>query len=196
MADYTAIKYNVPFGKAGNLKLLSTFTSDGSDDTATFASGIDSTYKEYLFIFNSIHGETDNKDLTVGFRDGSTAYDATKTTTFFRAIHNEGDTDAEMGYDTGGDLAESTDFQPVLRSIGTDNDHCGSGYMHLFNPSSTTFVKHFLVASNVVGSASNDYCRLQHFAGYCNVTAAIDGVQFKMSSGEIQAGTIQMFGVL
>jgi hypothetical protein len=194
MADYTAIKYNVPYSKAGSLKLITTFTSDGSDDDATFSSGIDSTYKEYLFIFNNIHPETDNVDFTVGFRDGSTAYDATKTTTHFYAYHNEGDTVAALGYSTGADLAQSTGFQQLAQDQGNGNDECCSGYLHLFDPSNTTFVKHFV--ANVSGYHKDDYMQNYYTAGYCNVTAAIDGVQFKYSSDEIQGGTIQMFGVL
>jgi len=194
MADYTAIKYNVPFSKAGSLKLITTFTSDGSDDNATFASGIDSTYKEYLFIFNSIHPETNGVYFQVNFRDGSTNYDATKTTTYFRAYHDEGDTATSLEYTTGGDLAQATGNQRISDDLGNGNDECCSGYLHLFNPSSTTFVKHFIARSNTYHSS--DYSVDVYTAGYCNVTAAIDGVQFAMSSGEIQGGTIQMFGVL
>ena len=193
MADYTAIKYNVPFSKAGSVKLLSTFTSDGSDDTATFASGIDSTYKEYLFIFNNIHGETDNKDLTVGFRDGSTAYDATKTTTFFRSVHRENGTLGSIGYITGSDLAQSTAVQPLNVTLDADNDSCLVGQLHLFDPSNTTFVKHFMARTQeVLYEATSQEV---YVAGYCNVTAAIDGVQFSMSSGNIDAGTFKMYGV-
>ena len=194
MADYTAIKYNVPFSKAGSLKLITTFTSDGSDATATFASGVDSTYKEYLFIFNSIHPETNGVYFQVNFRDGSTDYDATKTTTYFRAYHDEADTATSLEYTTGGDLAQATGNQRISDDLGNGNDECCSGYLHLLNPSSTTFVKHFIARSNTYHSS--DYSVDVYTAGYCNVTAAIDGVQFAMSSGEIQGGTIQMFGVL
>ena len=178
----------------GAMTFISKFTSDGSDTTATFASGIDSTYKEYLFILNNIHPETDNQELTVGFRDGSTAYDAIKTTTYFRAYHDEAGTATSLEYTSGGDLAQGTGNQRISDDLGNGNDECCSGYLHLFNPSSTTFVKHFIARSNTYHSS--DYSVDVYTAGYCNVTAAIDGVQFAMSSGEIQGGTIQMFGVL
>jgi hypothetical protein len=176
------------------LVLLSTFTSDGSDATATFASGIDSTYKEYLFVFNNIHPQTDEKDLQVGFRDGGSDYDAVKTTTYFEAIHDEADSSTNLGYQTSLDTAQSTGFQTILRFIGNDNDQSASGIMRLYNPSSTTFVKHFVaMGSSVTGG---DYINNHYVAGYCNTTTAIDGVQFKFDSGEIQGGTIDLFGVV
>jgi hypothetical protein len=193
MADYTAIKYNVPYSKAGSLKLITTFTSDGSDATATFSSGIDSTYKEYLFIFNNIHPETDAEAFTVNFRDGSTAYDATKTSTWFQTYHGENGASGSMGYEASYDLAQSTSAQQLIYQLGNGNDECCSGYLHLFNPSSTTYVKHFF--GRCSSYYYNDAMHTGDYAGYCNVTAAIDGVQFAMSSGEIQGGTIQMFGV-
>ena len=177
----------------GAMTFISKFTSDGSDATATFASGIDSTYKEYLFIFNDIHPETDNQELTVGFRDGSTAYDATKTTTVFRAYANEADTDTALAYVTANDLAQATGFQKTGSPCGADADQCVSGYMRLFDPSSTTFVKHFMMCQNL--SDPSDYSINDFVAGYCNVTAAIDGVQFKFASGEIQGGTISLYGI-
>ena len=191
MSVYNAIKYD-PIN-AGSLTLISTFTSDGSDATATFASGIDSTYKEYLFIINNIHPETDAQKLTVGFRDGSTAYDATKTTTYFGSYHYEGGTDAALGYSASNDIAQGTGFVLLTSSVGNDNDQCCSGYLRLFNPSSTTFVKHFI--SNISDASHDDANDSTFAAGYCNVTAAIDGVQFKFASGEIQGGTIGLFGV-
>ena len=176
----------------GAMTFISKFTSDGSDATATFASGIDSTYKEYLFIYNNIHPETDNTSFQVGFRDGSTAYDATKTTTFFMVQHTEADA-TQIEYETAHDLAQGTGFLELARSVGSDNDQAVSGYLHLFNPSSTTFVKHFIARGNSIfpGDKSED----AYVAGYCNVTAAIDGVQFKMSADEIQGGTISLYGI-
>ena len=156
----------------GALNLISTQTASSSA-TLDFTSGIDSTYKEYVFKFINIHPATDEAHFTVGFRDGGTAYDATKT--------------------TSRDLAQSTDFQPILFVVGTDNDSCGSGYLHLFDPSSTTFVKHFIAGGSSYNAGSYEYTT--YVAGYNNVTAAIDGVQFKMSSGNIDSGVIKLYGV-
>ena len=175
------------------LVLISTFTSDGSDDTATFASGIDSTYKEYMFVFNNIHPETDAKRL--GFQcstDGGSSYGVTTTTTHFIGYHREDDSSSELSYKSANDLAQSTDFIQ-FEKCGNDNDQCLSGILKLYNPSSTTYVKHFTsTASNYFASNGNNQMDV---AGYFNTTSAIDAIDFKMSSGNIDAGTIQMFGV-
>jgi hypothetical protein len=182
-----------PSGLSGGaMTLLSTETASSSD-TISFTSGIDDTYKEYIIKFINIHPATDGEDLQVNFRDGSSAYDATKTTTTFRAYHDEADSDTALGYDTGSDLAQSTGIQKLINSVGADNDQCVSGILKLFDPSSTTFVKHFIVETQAL--QSNDTSKIQFTAGYCNTTTAIDGVQFSMSSGAIASGTFKLYGV-
>ena len=176
----------------GGLILLATETASSSD-LVTFDSGIDSTYKEYIFTWVDAHPATDQADLQVNFRDGSTAYDATKTTTNVQAFHDEADTATGLAYDTGRDLAQATGIQILSRMIGNGNDEAGCGYLHLFNPSSTTFVKHFLSDNNSYNEG--DYSVRRLMAGYCNTTSAIDGVQFSFSSGNIDAGTFKMYGV-
>ena len=181
----------------GSMTFIKKLTASSSS-TLSFVDGassvvLDNTYKEYLFTFNNMHPQTDNVHFTVGFRDGGTNYDATKTTTMFRAFHSEADDAAALGYDTGHDLAQSTDFQRLAYGVGNGNDESTSGYLHLFNPSNTTFVKHFIANSNMLFEA--DYTINQFTAGYCNVTAAIDAVQFKMSSGNIDAGDICLYGI-
>ena len=192
MSVYNAIKYD-PIER-GSLTLISTFTSDGSDATATFASGIDSTYKEYLFIINHIHSENDSGDFSVNFRDGSTDYDASKTTTSFDAFNQEAGGDQGVRYDgDGADLANGTGFQDLNYDQGNDNDASVNGYLRLYDPSDTTFVTHF--QSSGSWQYQNTYAIQAHVAGYCNTASAIDGVQFKFVSGEIQGGTIGLFGV-
>jgi hypothetical protein len=169
-----------------------------SDSTLNFVNGssdvvLDSTYKEYLFLFKDIHPADDNVKFQVGFRDGSTAYDATKTSSVFQSLHNEGDSEAVVQYEGGLDLAQSTGAQALTTGIGNDNDQCGTGHLHLFNPSSTTFVKHYIARCNVY--TNSDYSAEHYTAGYCNVTAAIDAVQFSMTSGNIDAGTITLYGI-
>tara|TARA_B100001059_G_scaffold21508_1_gene17303 strand:+ start:620 stop:1210 length:591 start_codon:yes stop_codon:yes gene_type:complete len=195
MANYNAIRYNHDFaGNAGNLTLLSTFTSDGSDATASFTSGIDSTYEEYLFVFNNIHCETNDKVFQFNVSvDGGSNYNVAKTTSFFEAYHNEGDSATALTYNTGTDLAQGTGFQTLLNGLGNGNDESVSGILKLFNPSSTTFVKHFI--ATLQGYNHGDYSLNEFVAGYANTTSAINAVQFKMNSGEIQGGTIQLFGV-
>ncbi len=176
----------------GGLNLISTQTASSSA-TIDFTSGIDSTYKEYIFKFYDIHPATDNVNFTVNFRDGGSSYDAIKTTTMFDAYHNEGDTNATLSYEAGNDLAQGTGAAQLLYGIGNDNDQSCSGTLHLYDPSSTIFVKHFM--SRINQYYKDDFSIDAFVAGYCNVTVAIDGVQFAMSSGNIDAGTIKMYGV-
>jgi len=188
-------------GDTGAVVLIKTITAS-ADATISFVNGassvvLDSTYPIYKFEFINMHPSADDAMFTVGFRDGSTAYDATKTTTAFECFAKEtaGGGSTSLGYSSGSDLAQSTDFQSIntANGIGNGNDECLSGELFLFSPSSTTFVKHFMAT-----------CQYQHFenyssndrvGGYCNVTAAIDAVQFKMHSGNIDAGTIKLYGI-
>ena len=185
-------------GAAKSLTHIKTLTASSSS-TLSFVNGsddvvLDSTYPIYLFKFINIHPATNDTGFTVGFRDGSTNYDATKTTTFFRSRHEEDDSAASLSYETSYDLAQSTDFQSLsANTLGTDNDQSFSGELFLFNPSSTTFVKHFIARGNVY-HASNIQ-QDNYVAGYCNVTVAIDAVQFKQTSGNIDAGTIKLYGL-
>ena len=180
----------------GSLNLISTQTASSSS-TISFASGIDSTYKEYIVKFFDVHPATDNNTSTnyfeVNFRDGSTDYDATKTTTIFRAYHFEDASTQALSYETDHDLAQSTGFQRIAQGMGNDNDQCVAGILHLFDPSSTTFVKHFICETNNIHADDASY--QWNVAGYCNTTTAIDGIQFKMTTGNIDSGTFKLYGV-
>ena len=185
---------------AGAMTLIKTLTAS-SDSTISFVDGssdvvLDSTYPIYLFKFINIHPATDGARFSVNFRDGSTAYDATKTTTMFSTYHQENDGESSgdrFAYQSGGDLAQSTGVQRLTSSIGNASDETYSGELFLFDPSSTTFVKHFISR----GSSVHDAPAIQdhYVAGYCNVTAAIDGVQFSMNSGNIDSGVIKLYGI-
>ena len=160
---------------------------DGTSDVT-----LDNSYPIYLFKYINCHPATNNAEFTVGFRDGSTNYDATKTTTVIEAYHSEDDSGAALSYQTSDDIAQGTGFQTISKNIGNDNDSSCSGELWLFSPSSTTYVKHFFGRSNKMEvSVTGDFL----VSGYCNVTAAIDAVQFKMSSGNIDAGTIKLYGI-
>lgn len=179
----------------GSMTLLQTQTASSSA-TIDFTSNIDSTYDVYCFKFINIHPATDNVKFQVGFRDGGSNYDAVKTTTAFRAQHNEGDTQAVLLYDTSNDLAQSTAFQTLEgggNALSNDNDHGLSGELYLYNPSSTTFVKHFMARTSATNP--NDYALDGFVAGYLNTTVAIDGVQFKVASGNIDSGVIKLYGI-
>ena len=177
-----------------SLILISSQTASSSAAIA-FTSGITSTYKEYIFKFYNIHPETDNVHFQFQANvDGGSGYDETITSTAFEAYHNETNTTADVTYQSNRDQAQGTAYQDLLPFIGNDNDQCADGELHLFNPSSTTNIKNFFHRGVVYGES--DFAQDDYIAGYFNVTAAITQIQFKMSSGNIDAGIIQMYGVL
>ena len=175
----------------GAMAFISKSTASSSS-TISFTSGIDSTYKEYLFIFNNIHPGTDAVKFKFNLSiDSGSNYNVTKTATNFYAGHTEADATG-FGYDSG--LAQSTaDAFITVGDIGSAADESTSGYLHLFNPSSTTFVKHFISAATIYGS--NPQSQITYGAGYGNITSAIDAIQFKMSSGNIDSGDICLYGI-
>ena len=191
MASITSL----PSGVSGSsLVLLSTQTASSSA-TIDFTSDIDSTYKEYQFHFTSIHPATDAADFSFQADTGTnTSYNQTITSTFFRAILSEADDTPNLAYVDGNDLAQSTSFQVLANGTGNDNDQCLSGILHLFDPSSTTFVKHFICTANELIASDQSYNLF--CAGYFNTTTALTRVRFKFSSGNIDAGTIKMYGVV
>ena len=177
----------------GAMTLISTQTASSSS-TISFTSGIDDTYDSYVFKFYDIHPATD----TVNFKfQGSTntgsSYGVTATTTFFAAYHDEADSQSALAYQTGLDIAQGTGFIDLGGDTGNDNDECLAGTLQLFNPSSTTFVKHFISRLNV--SNHNPMSVDAYVAGYFNTTSAIDAIQFKFDSGNIDSGVIKLYGV-
>ena len=177
----------------GGMKLISSQTASSSA-SISFTTGIDSTYKEYQFYFINIHSQND--DVAFQFNlstDGGSNYNVTKTTTLFYYNHDEADTGTALSYDTSVDLAQSTSDQIIIGVLGNDNDQNVSGALTLFNPASTTYVKHFL--SNVNNSSYNNYTVGTFMAGYANTTSAVNAIRFKMGSGNIDDGTILMFGI-
>jgi len=177
----------------GGFNLISTQTASSSS-TIDFTSGIDSTYKEYQFHFTNIHPATDATALVFQSDTGTnTNYNQTITSTMFQAYHNEGDSDTTLSYRTDSDQAQGTAFQEICLDIGNDNDQCCNGILHIFEPSSTTFVKHFMSRFARIGGA--DYAGDQFYAGYFNTTTALTRFRFKMASGNIDSGTIKMYGV-
>ena len=179
----------------GNLVLISTQTASSSA-SISFTSGIDSTYKEYIFKFIDIHLQNDEQDFTFNLSvDGGSNYNVAKTSTFFRAFHLEDDSSQNLFYTIGGDLAQGTGVQNLTHSgIGNGNDESFAGTLQLFDPSSTTFVKHYMSNCNTYQGSNASYNT--YAAGYGNTTSAVNAIQFKMSSGNIDAGTIKMYGVL
>ena len=183
----------LPSSFGDGITLISSQTASASA-SISFTSGITSTYKAYKFVFSNIHPQTDDVGLEFNLStDGGSNYNVTKTTTFFRAEHNEDDLNTVFAYATARDLAQSTAFQKIDGDYGNDNDQSLSGTFILFNPSSTTYVKHFI--SNTQSSRHIDVSCNAYVAGYGNTTSAVNAIQFKMSSGNIDAGTIYMYGI-
>ena len=180
--------------------LIKTLTASSSA-TLSFVNGssdvvLDDTYPVYKFLCINCHPSQqggDGDEFSVGFRDGSTAYDASKTSTFFSSVHGEDGSGGAVAYRDSHDQANATGFQTLAVDMDADNDTQVSGELTLFNPSSTTFVKHFIWRGNHVHSSAG--IQDTYVAGYCNVTAAIDAVQFKMSAGDIDAGVIKLYGI-
>ena len=177
----------------GGFNLISTQTASSSS-TISFDSNIDSTYKEYIFKFINIHPETDEKEFQINFSaDGGSNYNVTKTTSLFSAFHSEADDNTGVTYAGSLDTAQGTGHQVITWQVGNDNDHPINGELFLFDPSSTTFVKHF--NSRASATTYHNYERDAFMAGYFNTTSAINAIQFKMSSGNIDSGTIEMYGI-
>ena len=191
-----SVKDATAFGSISSLGELTFISKQTASSSATidFTSGIDSTYKEYIFYFNNIHPATDNTALSFqGNASGGSGYNETITSTFFQANHSEDGSGGSLGYRTSEDQAQGTAFQQLGYGVGNGNDECASGYLHLFNPSSTTFVKHFISRVQVYHKSDISYD--MYSAGYFNTTSAIDEIQFKMSSGNMDSGDIILFGL-
>jgi len=188
--NITALPSAVPTGKP---VLLSTATASASS-SIEFTSGIDSTYDIYKFEFINIHPETNNVKFTFQSDTGTnTNYNQTITSTDFISQHNETGTTTELGYAIANDQAQGTAFQPIGQLIGNDNDECAAGTLQVFQPSSTTYVKHFIANTNVY--RHDNYSREHFTAGYFNTTSALTRFRFKMSSGNLDSGKIKMYGI-
>ena len=174
-------------------KKLATLTASSSS-TLSFTSDIDSTYNIYKFRYVSMHPSDNNSSFQFQCStDGGSNYNTTVTSSYFQAFHFENDSAAGLEYAAAKDLAQSTSFQNLFTGQGNDNDQTGTGELFLFDPSSTTFVKHFL--SNNNSSDASDITINQIPAGYFNTTSAINAIQFKFSAGTIDSGTIEMYGI-
>ena len=192
VADITSF----PNASGGTLVLLSTQTASNSANIS-FTSGIDSTYDEYIFKFIDIHPATDAVIFEFNMStDSGSNYNVTKTTTAFLADVSQSGTFAGLNYQTASDLAQSTSDQRITTLIGNASSESGVGYMSLFNPASTTYVKHFISTSQFYyPDASVDFTQNMFVAGYGNTTSAINAVRFQMSSGNIDDGIIKLYGV-
>jgi hypothetical protein len=183
--------YNVAIA-TGNMVLISSQTASNSA-SISFTTGIDSTYKEYQFYFINIKPATSGTNFTFnGSTDSGSNYNVTKTSSAFRAYHNEGDSYTGLNY-SGAGLSQSTSFQVICDGMEALSDSNGGGYLSIFNPSSTTYVKNYMSSFNIIEPTPE--CNIMHVGGYMNTTSAINAIQFKFSSGNISDGTILMYGI-
>ena len=190
IANVTA--YNAAIA-TGNMVLISSQTASNSA-SISFTTGISSTYKEYQFYFIDIHPRTNIVEFQFNLStDGGSNYNVTKTTTYFQTFNNEAGNNSGIAYVTAYDLAQSTSYQVLTTDNSSDADHACQGYLSLFNPASTTYVKHFM--SNFNETNESDYNKNVYVAGYGNTTSAVNAVNFQMSSGNFD-GTILMYGIV
>jgi hypothetical protein len=189
LSSITALPSAIPTGK---LKLISSQTASNSA-SISFTTGLNSTYKVYKFVFANIHPRTDDVSFSFNLStDSGSNYNVTKTTTAFYASHNEADTSTSLTYWGSGDLAQSTSYQIFTGGTGNGSDESVSGSMLLFNPSSTTYVKHFI--SNINDYVSDNQSINFYHAGYANTTSAINAINFKFASGNMD-GTIYLYAI-
>ena len=182
---------------SGAMTHIKTLTASSSS-TLSFVHGssdvvLDSTYPIYLFKYINVHPATNDAHFGFNMTTDGTNFNVTKTGSNFRAYHNEGGTSTAVGYHGDNDIAQGTGDHDISYSLGSDNDQACSGELYLFNPSSTTFVKHYISRSSI--AHEGDYAIDYHVAGYGNTTSAVTGCRFKMSSGNIDAGTIKLYGI-
>jgi hypothetical protein len=189
LSSITTLPASIPTGK---LKLISSQTASNSA-SISFTSGLNSTYKAYNFVFSNIHPRTDNVEFQFNLStDSGSNYNVTKTTTHFQAQVKEDGSDGSLGYLSTQDLAQSTGYQNLRDQLGNGADESLSGSLQLFNPASTTYVKHFIARVN--SYITFDYTNDDYIAGYGNTTSAINAVRFQMSSGNFD-GTIYLYAI-
>ena len=197
-----AVRSVTAFGSlnTGSMVFIKKLTASSSSNLS-FINGssdvvFDSTYKEYVFTFKDIHPSDNATRLKFNASDdtSSHSYDVVKTTTMFNAYHNEGGSASALAYETGTDEAQSTASIFLGNDTKNDDDACMTGFLKIFNPSSTTFVKHFI--SRCATYANGDYAVDTYKGGDFNTTSALTAIQFTMSSGNIDAGDICLYGIL
>ena len=186
LGSYTFIK-KVTASSSGTVSFV-----DGSSDVV-----LDNTYKEYLFTFKDIHPSATGSGVNFSFNgstDSGSNYNATKTTTLFRTYNYEGADTTTLGFDSTPALAQSTAFQTLTTNNTNPNDGSNVGILHLYDPSSTTYIKHFTCVTSQ-NTFNGENCMNNYVAGYFNTTSAIDAIQFKFASGNVDAGDICLYGI-
>ena len=193
LQNITAVPASIP---TGALTLIKSITANASA-SISFVHGtdgvvLDGTYLSYVFKFINCHPSISSYFGFQGSTNSGSSYGVTLTSTVFEAYHGEDDSYGVLEYVTSQDLAQSTNFQKIMTGNKIDNDSGGCGTLQIFNPSSTTYVKHFINRTSAMwNTGADDY----NVAGYFNTTSAINAFQFKFESGNIDDGIIKLYGV-
>ena len=187
--------FSVSLGSMVHIKTLTASSSANLSFVHGSASVVlDSTYPIYVFKLINIHPATNNVQLMHnGSIDAGSNYNVAATTTTFEGEGSESAANGTLGYITGHDHAQDTGGKKLTYNMGNDNDQSLSGELILFNPSSSTFMKHFL--TKVSNYHPGDYEKNTYTGGYYNTTSDVDAIQFSMSSGNIDSGTIKLYGI-
>ena len=193
MADAGAFSVSL-----GAMTLIKTITLSSAAGNVSFVHGsssvvLDDTYPIYKFVYLNLHPSANQFAQFNMSTDTGSNYNVSKTTTNFNSSQGEGAEYPAVGYQAGNDLANDTAYQVLSFQPYTGNDSSISGELTLFNPSSTTFVKHFMAQSHSMHA--NAFAIQTYVAGYCNTTSAVDAVNFQFSSGNIDSGTIKLYGI-
>jgi len=191
-SDGSGTLSNVNSALGSGMTLISSQTASSSA-SISFTTGIDSTYDEYVFYCVNMHPSSDGVVFEWQVSsDGGSSYGMTITSTAYRAYHYESGAYG-LSYVAGDDLAQSTDYQHAIEQVGNDADQSCSGMLQLFSPSSTVSVKTWLSTFNTyhtINITINEFT-----SGYVNSTSAINAINFRMASGNVDAGTIYMYGI-
>ena len=194
----------LPSAVSGGAMTLISTTTVSSSSTVNITSGIDSTYKEYIIKVINAHPENNTQLEFHCSIDGGSNFNTNMTTTAFHSFHKEDGSGGAVGYRTGDDLANGTDedsntstYASLSNSIGNNNNMCGESVIHLFDPSNTTFVKHFIAVTQTYMDRDTPQLAspCQFIAGYVNTTSAVNAVSFRMYTGDFDSGTIKLYGI-
>ncbi len=191
--------FSVSLGSLVHIKTL-TASSSGTLSFVDGSSGVvfDNTYPVYKFDFINIHAGTDQANFQFnGSTNSGSAYNVSKTSTFYYSYNRGSDGANNLQADTNRDLAEGTGFQDIAFNSNVDNYSSLVGSLFIFNPSNTTFVKHFMSTTNDEAQTSGEQGLTQicHVRGYMNTTSAVDAIRFQYTSGNMDSGKIKMYGI-
>ena len=192
MATYHDIRYSTPLTNGGAQVLLKKVSVSDGDSTLTF-SVLPFSFKEYIITHLNYKSSTDGEGLAFQGTTNGTDFNTQITSAHFSAFHLEDDSSTSLAYNSAAELQNGTGFQPLTRNVGSGATEGTCGFIHLYNPSGTTHVKHFMARSQA--HAANDNSYDNYCSGYFNTTSAITGIQFKATSGNLESGTFKLYGV-